>query len=67
MKIVITKDEMELKKMTKRWLVTYLSHRFDITGKETKADLLHLCKILGISETISPATFQKVSWRMQNE
>jgi ribonucleotide reductase beta subunit family protein with ferritin-like domain len=24
-------------------------------------------KILGISEDISPATFQKVSWRMMND
>lgn len=52
---------MKLSKMTKRWLVTYLSFRMDVTGKETKADLLHLCKILGVSETISPATFQRIN------
>lgn len=56
---------MKLSKMTKRWLVAYLSFRVDITGKETKAELLHLCKILGISETISPQTYQKACWRME--
>jgi hypothetical protein len=57
----------KLSKMTKKWLMAYLSFRVDITGDETKADLLHLCKILNISEDISPETFQKVNWRMMND
>jgi hypothetical protein len=58
---------LKLSKMTKKWLVAYLCNRIIITGKETKSDLLHVCKILNISEDISPATFQKVFWRMMND
>lgn len=56
---------LKLSKMTKRWLVAYLSFRVNLTGKETKADLLQVAKILGVPATISTETYQKGCWRME--
>lgn len=61
----MTMKTLKLSKMTKRWLAAYLSFRIDITGNETKEQLLHTCKILGMSDTISLETYQKGCWRME--
>lgn len=58
-------NTIKLSKMTKRWLAAYLSFRVDITGKETKAELLQVAKTIGIPENISLQTYQKGCWRME--
>jgi hypothetical protein len=58
---------MKLSKTSRKWLGTYLSCRLNITGEETKAQLLHTCKILGLPGEVSDATFERVERKMKNE
>jgi hypothetical protein len=56
---------MKLSKMTKRWLASYLSFRIELTGKETKEELLQVAKIIGIPDDVSTSMYQKGCWRME--
>jgi hypothetical protein len=57
---------MNLNKLSRKWLATYLSCRLNITGKETKADLLHTYKLLGLPMEVSQQTVDRINQRIQN-
>lgn len=54
-------DTMKLNQMSKKWLSKYLSVILDVSGKESKSQLLNVCKLMGVSETISLETFNRIN------
>jgi len=56
---------MKLSKMTKQWLVAYISFKVELSGAETKEELLRIAKSVGIPEKISPSMYQGGCWRME--
>jgi len=59
---------MKVKAMSLKWLREYLSCRLDISGKETKEELLHVCKLIGLSTVeVSQETVNRVNKRIKNK
>ena len=53
--------------MSVRWLTEYFSLRLNMDRKYTKEELLHLAKLLFVSEEVSEHTVERINRRLQNK